>query len=58
MEHFVIIDNTLEEDNETLAAELHSLLLEGRVSVQYYLSAIQSTRQKPKMHACVIRCWI
>ena len=28
MEHLAIIDNTLEEDDETSAVELHNLLLE------------------------------
>ena len=33
MEHLAIIDNTLEEDDETSAAELHALLLETGVKV-------------------------
>ena len=33
MKRFAIIDNTLEENDKILAAELHALLLEAGVSV-------------------------
>ena len=33
MEHLVIINNTLEEDDKTLAAELHAFLVEAGVRV-------------------------
>ena len=42
MEYLTVIDNTLEEDDETSAAELHALLLEAGVRVS--ISTIHSTR--------------
>ena len=53
MEHLAIIDNILEEDDKTLAAELHALLLEAgvRVSILKYNSINLAETKDACMHS-------